>query len=405
MSKLSKDFLFDQNVIPLIKKFNTFSTLNKALDVFREHNNAAACEYIIKQGADNLYNNLSEACKKGQLEIVKLITREKLRIPPSYIAIACEHGHYEIVKHLFNSEYYHHDKNNDYLMSACIVGEMKCVEFLIEKDNINYKFGMEGACMGGHEDIMEMMCDLQKITPNGLTLDFYTHGLVGACRGGHQHIVNQMLKKFEKKDLFQHIKKHVHMIKLGASDWNRSLSAACMSGNLDIVQLIVSKAQQSNCVLHWSEAFMTCCEIGNLDLAKFIYNNGNNNKWRIAPYLSMACKMHHIDIVKWIIKCIITTIKSKLKSNFYVDALTEVCCSGDIYLVRFLFNNEDVRMKNPNVTQFVLWAYTYENTDIGHFLLEQYMRDQDVDYLFKCAFYRKIETLMKDLLIRYPGRF
>ena len=45
---LCKDFLYDRNIQFIIKKFNTFGTYGETLEIFLNHNNMDAVEYIIE---------------------------------------------------------------------------------------------------------------------------------------------------------------------------------------------------------------------------------------------------------------------------------------------------------------------------------------------------------------------
>ncbi len=50
----------------------------------------------------------------------------------------------------------------------------------------------------------------------------WDYGLFGACEGGYLDIINLMIEK-------------------GAGDWNRGLNNACKSGNLNIINLMIEK--------------------------------------------------------------------------------------------------------------------------------------------------------------------
>ena len=479
---LKKNFFFDPNILGVVKKFNTFSTLNSALDIFRQHNNVPACEFIVKQGADNLYDNLYEACKNGQLKMVKLITKQKFRIPFDYFKVACENGHTEIVKHLFFCGYCHlnnKDNNlNESLMLACKSGEIKCVQFLIDSGANDFRKGLEGAYEGGHEHVMELMSTLfQKSvedckTPDvNLTYKIFMSGLIGACRGGHESVVNHLLKKYSNqsfagivviksvcfggnfkiaKQIFElmadklisneafakacgsgnmdiinmlldynndnfvgykfnynsgmiracennqiHVVKY--MIELGASDWNDGLRAACSGNNFELVKLMVVKAQESACDIEWNTAFCYSCGVGNLEIMEYIYNIGNKSSWRFLPCLSMACDSHKIDAVKWVIKRV-----TPLPSFIVRSIMEHACCSGDIYVARYLID----KFNSPNnrtVANLVICAYNHKNDNIGNMLLEQ-VRDRDKIYLYNCASHRKMTSLVDQLLLRFPDQ-
>ncbi len=103
--------------------------------------------------------------------------------------------------------------NSKLLRKHCLNNDVIKIRKII-KMNLNWNFGLYGACIGGHIDIIELMIEKGAGSWNG--------GLQCACRGGHINIVKLMIEK-------------------GASCWSWGLYDACHSGHIDIVKLMIEK--------------------------------------------------------------------------------------------------------------------------------------------------------------------
>jgi len=104
------------------------------------------------------------------------------------------------------------------------------INCFIKKGADDYNFGLYGACLGGHLDIINMM--LQK----GADVNY---GLYGACLGGHLDLVNMMLQK--------------------GADVNWGLQGACLGGHLDLIKLMleIGAKPQKNIKYHLKFLKMT----------------------------------------------------------------------------------------------------------------------------------------------------
>ncbi len=100
-------------------------------------------------------------------------------------------------------------------------------------------------------------------------------GLEGACEGGHIDIIKFMIEK-------------------GAHGWNMGLHYACLGGHLDIVKFVIEKG--ANC---WNWGLEGACNGGHIDIVKFLIEKGAGN-WHWG--LRRACSNGYIDIVKLIIE-------------------------------------------------------------------------------------------------------
>lgn len=125
---------------------------------------------------------------------------------------ACKGGHIDIVNLVL-------PRINDCkwaLPHACFGGNINIVNILIAKGADGWNSGLIGACQGGHLGIAEMM-----ITYGA---NFWNWGLAHACFGGHIDIVHLMIAH-------------------GADNWNQGLTNACGSkkSNIGIIELMISR--------------------------------------------------------------------------------------------------------------------------------------------------------------------
>ncbi len=101
-----------------------------------------------------------------------------------------------------------------FLYEPCLQGSGYWINYCIKKGADEWNWGLEGACKGGHLDIIELMIDKGA-----------NWGLEGACKGGHLDIIELMIEK-------------------GAKDWNWGLEGACEGGHLDIIKLMIKKGAE-----------------------------------------------------------------------------------------------------------------------------------------------------------------
>jgi hypothetical protein len=106
----------------------------------------------------------------------------------------------------------------------------------------SHSIGLIGACLGGYEQIVELMIARGASDWDG--------GLYGACRGGHKELVELM-------------------IVCGAGDWNRGLYGACLGGHKELAELMI--AQGAN---KWDNGLYWACRHGHKGLAELMITHG-----------------------------------------------------------------------------------------------------------------------------------
>ncbi len=152
---------------------------------------------------------------------------------------------------------------NETLSSMCKKG--KYIELLV--NNLNWNWGLQGACIGGHLKIVNIM--IEKGANN------WNWGLYNACMGGNLNIVNLM-------------------IKMGANDWNLGLTGASKGGNLNLVNLMIERGAND-----WEWSLKSACEGGNLNVVNLLIKMGAKD-WNLG--LRTACVRDNIDIVNLMIE-------------------------------------------------------------------------------------------------------
>lgn len=92
---------------------------------------------------------------------------------------------------------------------------MDIVNLMIYNGADDFDCGLNGACQGGHLDIIDLM-----ISKSIDTEVIYNWGLQGACEGGHRDIIDLMISK-------------------GANSFNDGLDYASYMGHEDIVNFMI----------------------------------------------------------------------------------------------------------------------------------------------------------------------
>jgi hypothetical protein len=125
---------------------------------------------------------------------------------------------------------------------ACKYNIRLLISIMTRLGNKNYDFGLHGACMGGHMDIVEYMikCGARD----------YEYGLFGACLGGHMDIVN-------------------YMIKCGAYDYNIGLYGACIGGHINVAKFMIECGANN-----YNYGLFGACGGEKIDIMKYMIDIG-----------------------------------------------------------------------------------------------------------------------------------
>ena len=220
---------------------------------------------------DYYYNKSQELDDKTLNEIVT--TYDGIKIPVKSLSV--NQGLYEFAKR----------------------GSKEGIEYFISqaekfKKQYDWSFGMAGAALGGHLDLVHWFVSKGA--------DQWNYGMCKAANGGHKSIVDFMISK-------------------GANQWNSGLEYAALGGHLDLVNLFVSKGADQ-----WNNPMAEAARGGHLDLVKFFVSKGAN-KWNFG--LCNAVMGGHRNIVDFMI--------SNGASDF-VCALAHATSTNNRELIDFL---------------------------------------------------------------------
>jgi len=133
------------------------------------------------------------------------------------------------------------------------------------------------------------------------------------------------------------------------------LKAACLSGHLDVVKLLLSTYPKIDMSDHFSCLFQNSCKNGHLNIAQFLFNYKENliasqSTWSNAWWswvdkkmlfqmsLRIACKHGQKHVVEWLWSILVQENYHELQLQ---PAINCACESGNIELVRWLFKQTD----------------------------------------------------------------
>ena len=204
---------------------------------------------------------------------------------------------------------------NTELIYACKKGHMEIVHLMIyietnnaicrdkNKSTEEWNLRFYYACEGGHMDIVQLLIEYGANDWNG--------GLYAACEGGH--MVNRETRDTKCPLAGQGARNATHFLEIvqlliekGANDWDWGLSGACYGGNMDIVQLIISKASKQNTnqikylesqnngtiqTSDWNEGLSCACHAGHMNIVMLMIEKGAND-WNTG--LHYACLGYHM---------------------------------------------------------------------------------------------------------------
>lgn len=204
--------------------------------------------------------------------------------------LVCKAGHIKIGVGNINNHYY----MNKYLGYACLYGNKRLINLMRKRGAHDTNYGLEGACEGGHIDIIKLMITQSPSdTYRVKSKIMWDWGLRGACKGGHMEIVKLMINPFSTDELLNLI--HCISSKKGATDWDYGLQGACEGGHIEIAKFMIELGAKN-----WNMGLYAACRGGHIELVKLMVGlAGNATDWNEGLY--EACKNGHKEIVKLMI--------------------------------------------------------------------------------------------------------
>lgn len=105
---------------------------------------------------------------------------------------------------------------------------------LIHKHNLlNPNWGMYGAAIGGHSELVKHFIDKGA--------DQFNWGMYGATKGNHRTLIEYFIDK-------------------GANDWNLGMVAAAKTGNKDLLWFFANKPRSGRAGPNWESAYVSAIE-------------------------------------------------------------------------------------------------------------------------------------------------
>ena len=348
-------------------------------------------EYLVNIGVFDInlklmiypYNiPLHMACEKGHFEIVKILTNHpQCNIEAENDSkqrpfhIACQSGNIDIVQHLVvekDCDVTAKDKWGDTpLHVACQKGYFEIVKILtnhpqcnIEAENGIKQRPLHKACESGNVDIIQHLvvekgCD---VTAKNYSSQTPLHI---ACEKGHFEIV---------KILTNHPQCNIeaeNYIK-----W-RPLHDACWSGNVDVVQhLVVEKGCDVTAKNYSSQTPLHLACRGHFEIVKILTNHpqcnieAENNVKRRA--LHIVCLFGKLNLVKYLVVekgCDVTA-----KDKWGDTPLHVACQKGYFEIVKILTNHPqcNIEAENNHKQRPLYKAHVSRNMDIvRHLIVEK----------------------------------
>lgn len=197
------------------------------------------------------------------------------------LGVSCNSGNFEIVKFLvhyfntvlkFNGQYiYLRNSLENCFSNACTSGNFELVSWLISINFIDFDGedilnALTFACQAGQVKIVELLLTKANIDIN--------------------RIVNELCYGNVKSEIIK------LLILKGTSQFNRILVCGSASNDFELINFAIAHGAND-----FDGALTHACEYGNLNVAKFLVNCGANN---FSEALYEACKNGKFKIVKWL---------------------------------------------------------------------------------------------------------
>lgn len=184
---------------------------------------------------------------------------------------------------------------HDVIGTGALIGSHKIINYAISTGNRNWNSGLFMACRGGNMDICNLMISKGA--------DDWNMGLCGACNSDNLEIVNLMIShgacewNWGLRSACEYGKLNMvnFMISKGADAWESALYNACNgcydcgdisqnnSERINIINLLITKI---GIICNWNWILKGACRGGNIDIVNLIISKGANN-WDIG--LGRAC--------------------------------------------------------------------------------------------------------------------
>jgi len=316
--------------------------------------------FNVKKMNDTIYQQgLNEACKKGNVNIIKRLTKKPFSLNNKSIKYkfydipgkkivdvniylnVCHRGKTEVLDILIKkpfllNEEMMRENHSESLTLACYFGRINIIKRLGKAPfNFNYidvidSNALNSACSGGHVEVIEELLQPPYSIENHLTRELIYDAFICACQDGQIDVIDRLIQQpFNiNREMSQHqdswalriacISGHHEVLErlslppfsLGYADAscldNSPIRLACEYGYSQIIK-ILGKAPYSltaqDCQVFSNSPIRLACQYGHVDVIKELinepYNIGYNNiRDAYNSSLYQACINCHIDIIQ-----------------------------------------------------------------------------------------------------------
>ena len=367
--------IFDPKLLPASIENILKSQLNTYISQLNYKENEELFELIANYAPYINYDKIMEifrnACKEGNLEIVKMILKrsdkkdiicDNHKFPDCHgIYYACANGHIKIIKYIISIlvqiETTSNDSSND---SSNEDLSNDSSNYHVLTDLSMFFYGYRSACEYGHIEIVEFLINVAKCIDYGSTnvgssttiVSDSTNvgstdnkstvlkiikcgGFINACRNNHIEILRLIIDATASSSLAG-----------GATAESGLTKGATASSGLTKGAIPTESATADKSILEEInkycnfEGYRYACEYGYVDVVKLLLNTIENaeemNKERDFEGYREACKNGHVEVVELLLNTFKNTEEMNKACNF--EGFKNACMNGHVEILELLLN-------------------------------------------------------------------
>ncbi|CAG2208801.1 unnamed protein product [Mytilus edulis] len=263
----------------------------------------------------NIDELIIEICKNGWLGLLQLLwsnnDHSNMSIDQSTIDIACEYGRENIVLWAVNNLDLNMINVKSLMTESCSFGWLEIVKkiwTIVEHGKFDIKSAMNEGCSYGRDEVVTWL--IQNADNNLFDMNVV---MEISCRNGWIDIIKDILP-----------------LDLSACNATVAITAACTTGNVELVQLLLSQFGKE--VIDFDEiskSLLTSSK--NADLVISLLQNTDFDKFDIRKIFTAACGFGWIDVIKY--------IKANANINCNVSGgMIKACNQGEDKIVTYLLH-------------------------------------------------------------------
>lgn len=319
---------------------------------------------------NEIYNKLMNYCEAGNLnKLKKIIIKHNINLHSNdlpLLEIACEEGHFDIVKFLLCST------------------EIKNHSLINNKNNIYINSPLIFACKNGHLDIVKFLLTSPELTTHSSIFEKTYIGektvLMVAAESGHLDILKFLLTSSKIKE------------KVNINDKNSIGKSAVIyaieAGKVDVVYYLLTSPETKDLVsikesdMFGNNIFMLACYDGYTKFIKNLLSSDIKNQINIndvnasgANSFIQTAFCNKLITFKYLLSKYSKEFDVNFKDNHGNTLPIYLCGNGHLDFLKYLFTNSKIKNKinihqvnNKNENMFMM-AVKKNQMDIVEFLL------------------------------------